>query len=267
MPNNKIYLDMIKDALDILNSKTKKELETLLPALFTHIFNDLKSGIKENPIEHHLTVLQHALEITNFEGLTQLEIKRAAVLALLHDIAPTKKITTQMVEEARLSKGEAAAAELEQLRKKYRIQHMQEGAETARKRMEELNTALGNEALSAEDMDIICDIIAIHDNPSNKIPITKDNLLAVAQREADRLWMITLLGVKADLSRKGKDAENEDMIKEQVEWNKKAFTKERKIYNPDLESFVDDITFFRTRGGHKIYTRWCEYWEDRFQTQ
>ena len=257
MPIQQIYQTMIDNALNFLNNTEKKEISSLLYTLFEHVLDDLKQGVEANPIEHHLTVLQHALEIAKVEGFTALEIKQAAALALLHDIAPTKKITTQMVEEADQGK----KSEFDRLRKEYRKEHMKEGAMKARVRMQEVNEILGYEALTPEDIDVICNIIAIHDNPSNKIPISKDSRLAVAQREADRLWMLTELGIDTDLWRSGKDITSVFLRQEQVEWNINAFKKERNIYDENQEDFCNNETFFRTQGGYKIYCRWCEYWE------
>jgi len=144
---------------------------------------------------------------------------------------------------------------------------MQESATKARVRMKEVNEILQYEVLSPEDIDVICDVIAIHDNPSNKIPIPKDNRLAVVQREADRLWMITRLGIEADLRRSGKDVTNLSLQEEQVKWNINGFKKERKIYDANQEDFCDNDTFFRSQGGYNIFFRCCEYWESQFKSK
>ena len=72
----------------------------------------------------------------------------------------------------------------------------------ARVRLDELNLEM--EVFSADDIDEICRIIGIHDNPKLNKKLLRNDLMAVAFREADRLWMVTREGIHSDLVRKQK---------------------------------------------------------------
>ena len=119
----------------------------------------------------------------------------------MHDIAPVDKITKQMIEKARARNPQEAEG-LELCRQQNRILHMREGSAMAHRKMLELNDALGRVILDGDDIGAICEVIRIHDNPSLDIILQRRDWLAVAFREADRLWMVTDEGIRADLERK-----------------------------------------------------------------
>lgn len=255
----------VQKALAPLGEEMVDKFEPMVWTLFEIIYSDLVNAVEGNPVEHHPIVLGHIMEIAKEEMSPYILPKQAAALALLHDISPVKKITTQMVEEARKEDPEKGNA-LELERQQNRILHMREGSAMAHRRMLELNKRLGKIVFDAEAIDIVCEVIRIHDNPSLNIPIPRTNWLAVAFREADRLWMLTHEGILADLARKEKNANDPEAYHKQLKSNIERFREERSLYRPIEPSegpFCDDETFFRTRIGHRIYNRLYDEGEKR----
>jgi hypothetical protein len=251
--------EMVQKAVRFLPEEKAHEILTVLNELVGLIYVDLRRAIVGNPLEHHFIVLGHMMEITAEEESSQIPVKRAAVLSLLHDIAPVDKITKHMIEKARERSLEEAEA-LEMCRQQNRVLHMREGSSMGQRKMLELNESLGRSILSADDMEAICEAIGIHDNPSLDMIIKRANWLAVAFREADRLWMVTDEGIRADLERKG-ILVTPDACLRQLESNVSRFKEERLLYR-DVEAaegpFHDAETFFRTKTGFNIFRRLYE---------
>jgi hypothetical protein len=251
------YRGMIDQALAPLGQEKAGEISLMVWALFEIVYPDLLKTIDGNPIEHHPVVLGHMIEIAKGEMSPYIVPIQAAALALLHDISPVERITTQMVRKAR-EEDPAKGAALELKRQQNRILHMREGSAMAHRRMLATNDLLSGVAFDAETIDIVCEAIRIHDNPSLDIPIPRGNWLAVAFRESDRLWMITHDGILADLKRKDKRADDLAAYGAQLDWNLDRFCEERSLYRP-LEPtegpFCDDETFFRTKTGYALYRR------------
>jgi hypothetical protein len=251
------YDTLINRALAPLGQQKANRIGPMVLRLFDMIFPDLLKvkAVEGNPIEHHLIVLGHMMEIATGEKSLHITMKQAAALALLHDIAPVEKITTQMVAEAR-KRAPAEVEALEFRRQQNRILHMREGSAMAHRRMLELNERLRKIVFSAEAINTVCEVIRIHDNPSLDIPIPRSNLLAVAFREADRLWMITHEGIVTDLKRKDKSPDDLGAYSKQLASNIRRFREERALYHgkETIEGpFKDDETFFRTDTGYCIY--------------
>jgi hypothetical protein len=191
------------------------------------------------------------VEITSQEGKSTQTITCGAALALLHDVSAVEKITKQMVDDAReKSESEGDARELR--RKQNRILHMREGSAMAHRALLDLNESAGRVVFDAEEMDQICEVIRIHDNPSIGVPIPRQNWLAMAFREADRLWMATEEGICADLERARKPADDAAYLK-QLDRNVSRFREERSLYSSTNERFIDGETFFRTKSGHALF--------------
>lgn len=219
----------------------------------------------DNPIEHHTTVLTHMMEIVKTEfdegKFTWKQVEEAAALAILHDICPVRKITKDMIKSAPPEMRE----ELQKQRELSVPLHMSGSAEMANELLLALNQEFNEIVFSQEEIKFICDIIAIHDNPKLKIKIPKDNAMAVILRESDRLWMVTLLGVRADLERKKPENPgiNPDDPKTQVEMvknNIQRFKEERELYDDDDGLFWDNRFFFHNRAAGEIFKRWLNYW-------
>lgn len=78
---------------------------------------------------------------------------------------------------------------LEEERKNSVPIHIQKGSAHARDIFDQLNKMRRKVEYDAAATDRVCGVIAIHDNPKIGIPIPTADTLAVAFREADRLWM------------------------------------------------------------------------------
>ena len=154
---------------------------------------------------------------------------------------------------------EKAKLELKNL--ENRIIHMGVGSVRARQLLLTLNERRGTNVFSDQDIDEICSVIAIHDVPSINICIPGDAKIAVAFREADRLWMLTPAGVKADLVRSGIHRPNHGECIKQVENNLKSYRKERDLYCSSSEKFHDDCTFFRTSTGYHRFIELYQNWK------
>lgn len=244
----------IEDALAQLDPASKERLSSILTQLLAIIYKGLRKATIGNPMEHHFKVLDHMVEITVQEGRPARIIERGAALSLLHDVSAVEKITKEMVMNAS-TKSQQEAAALDLRRKQNRILHMREGSAIAHRALLDLNDASGRIVFDADDIDAICEVIRIHDNPSLDIPIPTQNWLAMAFREADRLWMVTEEGMRADLFRKNKSVDDAACL-EQLDHNISRFRDERGLYTSSDDDFVDDEEmFFRTHSGHAIFIR------------
>lgn len=257
MPSPEELHALLDDALIPLSEKEAEKLCPVLYDLFESVLtrNELLNEDIDNPVTHHTTVLKHMMEIAKGEGL---EILPAAAIALLHDNWPAKKITREMRDAA---KTETEKDLLEALNLEYRSEHMKCGSKNAAKRLRELNEKRHEVVFSEEEIYSICGIIAIHDDPSIDKPIVRDNRMAVAFREADRLWMQAPAGVRADLARKKKNSPTPQDCLTQANNNLTSFRKERSLY-PVGETFQDQDTFFRTETGFTIFKRYRLYWDN-----
>ena len=211
------------------------------------------SANSDNPIEHHTTVLAHMAEIAKNEfdkGRFNLDqVKQALAVAILHDICPVRKITEGMIKEA----SPEQLYNLKRERDSSVLVHMEKGAEMARKKLLGLNKSFMREVFKEQEIDLICNVILIHDNPKRNLKIPKNNSMAVMLREADRLWMVTLEGVCADLDRSHKDPKDYKAQFKQVVKNMKRFKEERKLYCDQDGPFCDDVLFFRNPTAKNIF--------------
>jgi hypothetical protein len=231
-------------------------LGATLDGLFAFVLTpeDLPADVAETPVEHPATVLAHMMEIAAGEGFGWDEVRRAAAASLLHDIWPIQRITREM---RRAAATDAEREELERIAKARREEHMARGRDRARERLEAFNAALPPDAgpFTPEDIEAVAALIAVHDNPSIGAKILPEDRLAVAFREADRLWMLTPQGLRGDLARKGIAAPTDGDMARQAEANLESFRQERGLYGPGDGTFRDGDTFFRTRSGHALYLR------------
>lgn len=220
----------------------------------------------DNPLEHHTTVLGNMMEIATGEGLDWSTVRQAAAIALLHDIWPVRKITSDRIRNA----PDHEKAAMEEERKDSVPIHQQEGSAHAREILDQLNQKRGKVEYDAAAIERICSVIAIHDNPRIGIPIPTADTLAVAFREADRLWMQDPWGVGADLARKGNNYPSRRDRLAQAQENVRSFHEERaKAYAAFPPAhFIDAETLFRTNTGHRIFGRLRRYWEfERLRTE
>lgn len=227
------------------------DLSPIILRLFEICFDDLKKAEVGNPMSHHLIVLKHMLKIAVAENFSQRHMRRAAALSILHDISAVEKITKEHVKVA-YKKSKAEGDALEFRRQQNRTLHMRDGSALAQRRLIDLNESFGEVIYDAHDIDAICDLISIHDNPSLDKPIPRSNRMMVAFREADRLWMLSIEGLRSDLKRKCIKTPTNKEVLCQFEHNLSRFKDERDLYDPSDGPFVDSETFFRTQEGWRI---------------
>jgi len=213
----------------------------------------------DNPPEHHTTVLGFMLEIATGETYDWPTVREAAAIAILHDIWPVPKITSDMIRNA----PDHEKPKLQDQRNKSVPIHMQKGSEHARNILNQLNEMRQTTEYDTAAIDRICGVIAIHDNPKIDVPIPTENTLAMGFREADRLWMQDPRGVRADLTRKGNNYPTRQERVRQSQDNVESFRAERARVYPEFprSHFIDEETLFRTRTGHRIFQRLRTYWE------
>ena len=254
------YHKLLNDIIKPLQSDESTLGGEIFRLLFLLSFDRLKQAELGNPLDHHLIVLKHVIEIAQKENLS---ILLAGAIAILHDIGPIKKIRVADVEtEENVDQKNL----LEQQRRQSRTLHMREGSALAQKKLLLLNEYLGKIFYDDKVIDTVCEVIRIHDNPSLDIPIPKENHMAVSFREADRLWMLSDEGFACDLHR---DAEkikgNVDFIalaSKRLEHVIKRYQEERNLYSVTNGPFQDEKLFFRTTAGYQLYQ---QYIQDRKQ--
>jgi len=263
-PTEQKRQSLIRDALKPFeNDSLFDELFGICDCLFKMALNkdQLLHDDADNPIEHHTTVLAHMMEIVRTEldekRFNWDQVKQSAALAILHDICPVRKITEDMIRNAPPEQ----QAKLREERESSVPFHMRRGAEMAREKFLVLNEKFGKSIFDDEKINAICGIVLIHDNPKLGKKIPKDNWVAVMLREADRLWMVTLMGIRADLERKHENPDDLEKQLAQVEKNIKRLEEEREIYAEEDGPFYDNRFFFRNPIAKKIFDKWCDYWK------
>ena len=145
--------------------------------------------------------------------------KRLVTTAMLHDI------------------GYAVEDEADFRSEDKRLAHMRIGEVKARDILLSVNLDLGRECFSAEDIDEVCRIISIHDNPSIRRPFAADDNMALAFRPADRLAMLEREQFGKDITRRAAKSDGVDPV-ENLEHVIERHTEERALYPADMEGFV-----------------------------
>jgi hypothetical protein len=247
---DRLLRDILKQ-LQLYNSNPEKEIFHLL---FILSFDKLKNAEITNPIEHHLIVLKNMIIISKEENLN---LFVAGAIAILHDIWPIKKIRVADVEtEEDTDKRKL----LDQQRIQNRILHMRKGSALAKRQLLLLNKYLGKVIYTDKDMDTVCEVIKIHDNPSIGIPIPKENKITAAFREADRLWMLSTEEFAFALFRDSREMEdntvNRSLASKRLEYVLKRYQQERNLYSNEDGPFQDNKLFFRTKAGYRLYQQY-----------
>lgn len=271
--------------------REKDQLENLIRSLYTSAMPDFDLGAKHNPVFHHTQVLDNMVTIGIFEQLSYTEFKRAAVLALLHDIgnavSKRKKVknseiteNVKRLHEARDRKEnvEALVSQLtEQARDAiaFRLEHMDHGP----LRIERIRESLLAAGMLDEDIHYICRAVLVHDYPSIeqtlfelrregiytehlpgqfllRFDATPVGLLLTLLREADRMFMVTKQGVVKDLLDTmviGDITPTEFNTK--LAGNSKRHREEFRLYRAaslDDWRFVN-FTLYRTKSGYELF--------------
>ena len=250
------FQNVLSGSTTIIDPQFPRLDSKIFELLFSLSFDDFMAAEIGNPIEHHLAVLQLSLEIGIEENLNRLVV---GAIALLHDIAPVEKIRTV---DIALEKDQGRKNVLEQKRKQHRILHMREGSAMAHRKLLLVNEYCGRVVFGDEEIDQVCEVIRIHDNPSISLPIPKDSRVATAFREADRLWMLSDLGfsydIERDVSKSGIRDDIGELAAKRLDHVQQRYREERRLYSSEQGPFQDEELFFRTKAGYRIYQRYLD---------
>ena len=276
----------------------KDEIKTTLTDFFEKAFPFFVKGSDENPLHHHAQVLENmvfiAMEETKADDPAESYkfVRKAAVLALLHDIGGgfikpgLKKIKSSDIKDREQELLKEKTTQEERDREigdliakavEYRMDHMMVGAKIAEDLLYRYNREHENNAgktFTERDIRDIKQCIEIHDVPSiaeyylslgkpyNKshlIPL--DNPLAVILREADRLWMVSKEGLEKDLAEDVQKNKNPDPLLK-LKYNVTRFREEFLLYKSSKDIGLNDLTgfkaetLFRTNAGFQLLKRY-----------
>ncbi len=194
----------------------------------------LVEGNQKNPVHHTAHVANFMTEILLGERATPDQLKQGVFAALLHDVGlartdegKIRKAELQQEIDTANDWGDVSKAVEEAVRS--RKSHMKAGSEIARLLLSGYNNWTGKVFFDPEkDIEAICRIIEIHDDPSifeyeqmaqqwlsahpSEVALAekpdpgrwlfeKDDFLTQCHREADRLWMVSWDGIEIDLAR------------------------------------------------------------------
>jgi hypothetical protein len=250
------YDGLLRDILKQLQLDNSTPENEIFRLLFILSFDKLENAEVTNPLTHHLIVLKNMLIISKEENL---DLLVAGAIAVLHDIWPIKKIRAADVETEEDTDKKRL---LDQQRIQNRKLHMREGSALAKRQLLLLNEYLGKIFYTDKDIDTVCEVIKIHDNPSIGIPIPKSNKMAVSFREADRLWMLSDAGFAFDLRRDSKkmkdNTDNRSLASKRLEHVIKRYQQERNLYSNEDGPFQDNKLFFRTEAAYRLYQQYLQ---------
>jgi len=274
--------------LSNLDATEKERLIGFLKHLSQKALPLFVAGMHSNPIHHNVQTVENMLLILSHDdSYDYANVKNGLILALLHDVGngfvdlSLKKVKSSDIKDRQaefVSQNKPQLEIDEEIEKLidqatgYRETHMKEGAEIARKLLEEANRSKA--ILLPTEIEEIVDCIKIHDNPSiaeyysvlgrqfgKNLLIPLNNDLAYALREADRLWMVSKEGLEKDLFddlRKGKKPDAFGKLRHNV----KRFKNEFRLYETASDVTPNDIegfkynTLFRTNGGFALCKRY-----------
>ena len=243
-----------------------------------------------NPLYHHTQVLENMIKIVTGEQLIYSEIKRASVLALLHDIGNAEsikeKVKNSQIEDAITHAQQHddpthwnIVTQLAEKAMAFRLEHMDKGVGM----IQQLSSPFVKESmLTDEDIHFICRAVAIHDYPSIEKSLHKlresgytsqyvqgDFLLPFDTtpfgqlitylREADRLFMVTEQGVIKDLKDGKKEITHNNKVLK-LESNEKSHRNEYTLYvkaGKDDGKFICE-TLYRTKTGYSLFQKYIE---------
>lgn len=250
----------------------KPELANLLKKFYEKSSPYLLEGRHGNPIHHTAKVLEFIVQISLKMNLSDKDLKALLAAAVFHDSGfakipkDRKKIKKADIDAIKDPvQKEAKRKEAIELRQ----EHMEKGANIASKY---LNVMLSE--FEKEDVDKITNcvvsIIEKHDNPSiaeleDKLESRKQWLfdgehhegdppgyerLVPIHREADRLWMLSIDGIIADLEDEIEKSGKGMLPREKIKYNAGRHEEERKLYE---EAFLDASTRFGFKEGCAFY--------------
>ncbi|MBV6450286.1 MAG: hypothetical protein MHPDNHAH_01009 [Anaerolineales bacterium] len=225
---------------------------------------------EDNRQEHEWVVFANVMRIAESEKLPLTDRRIATAFCFLHDTCFIKRIMEEEIRELERKNLMKEAAELTQMKKNQRVDHMKGGAENARFLLSQLKhpDSQSTPLLEPDEVERCVDIVSKHDlwkvDPP-KPPPTSDRL-ALACLEGDVLWPLHPIGVLADLDRPGKEGMSEDpfnpskwrkQLKQSLQTIVEFRSRWKDIPNDD---FIDGESIFRTEEGHRLYSEWRKFW-------
>ncbi len=260
-----------------------RELSSMLTSVFWAALPHFVKGREQNPIYHNTQVLDNMVQIGLGEGPPYREFRNAVLLALLHDIGNSvsqrRKFKTDEVIAA-LQKDIKEGTSIALKAVAFRLEHMDYGPELAR---DVLKPFVSHGKLGDDDVHLIGRAISVHDYPSVE-KVLKDladktqttvgykpgdfllpfgsspfGRLIVWLREADRLFMLSGLGVIKDLRDSGKKLTACNVLAK-LESNVEKHISEFKLYERAgrAEGFREK-TLYRTTTGYKLFVEFPKF--------
>jgi hypothetical protein len=274
-------LDRTRRNLKTYDFLEGRESAALVQTVYNLALPYLEQARHGNPIHHTAYVVEHIREIAFGDDVKDSLYpirNELMVAAVLHDVgfanipAGQKKIKLSDIEAVE------DPQEKEELRSeaiRLRLQHMKEGKKIAQ---EILSKSIG-EAL---DIGLILKIIAEHDSPTIAELVTEPRLKATwlfnlstresralwAHREADRLWMLTIDGVIADLISDLKSGRTSITGLQKLAANIKRHEEEHDLYNgmSFAPKFSADHAFYIHHGSLFLYELYTKHTQSVFSS-
>lgn len=194
-----------------------------LDALYGYAAPLLLKG-RDMDLYHTETVFNFMDEIIRGEGLADTDAKRLLAIALLHDIGYTEE------DEADFRSADK------------RTRHMERGEIEARRILERVNKDIGRAYYSEEDINEICRVIGIHDNPSINKPFGINDRLALLFRPADRIAMLERKQFEKDLARRSQKEKGVNPVENLLHVIRRH-TDERRLYPTTAKGFIEGTLY------------------------
>ena len=220
---------------------------------------------QDNRQEHEWVVFANVMRIAEDERLSLTDRRVATAFCFTHDNYFIKRIMEEEIRELEAKGHFEKAAELTELKKRQRLEHMQKGAENAGSLLSQLkhpqSTAVS--LFTPAEIERCVDLVAKHDlwKVEPPQPPSSRDRLPLACIEGDMLWPLHPLGVLADVERAGENQFDAAKWREKLLQSLRTLLQFRKKWRGiPRGDFPDDESPFRTKEGHRIYREWRDYW-------
>jgi len=237
---------------------------------------------EDNRQEHEWVVFANVMKIAESEALSLSDKRVATAFAFTHDsffiprimeawiiTLEEKAARVKQTDPQRALELGRQATQLRDEKEQQRAKHMESGARNAEFLLNQLKhpTRSVDLLFTPEEVSRCRHLVGKHDlwKTGEPHPPGSDRL-AVVCLEGDALWPLHPLGVLADLERPDEKRETSD-FSDPAKWRKqlqeslRSLLEYRANWNgmPD-ENFIDEKSIFRTKEGHRLYSKWREFW-------
>lgn len=253
-----------------LRDQKKPELSDLSAELYAKAEPYLVEARHGNPLHHTAQVLEFAVRIGIQENLPDEELRCLIAAAIYHDSGFARIPKDQKkIKKAEIDSIEDPAEK--ETRRKEALQLRREHADKGSEIVAGVLKSLKSFRFSGEESNRITNIIRVHDNPTiaelvdhpeekKKWLFSPENRLEWMHREADRLWMLSIDGLIADLETERRGGRLTS-ARAKIEYNTRRHFDERALYQsvyPDAITrfnFREDTAFYRTVTGQKLFLK------------